>query len=154
MRHLPRLLATFSLPMIAMMFAPQSAEACSCAPKPTVENAHREATAVFTGRVTSVEPSPLREGQLEVNFTVRKAYKGAPADMGLERVVVFTPMQEAECMFDFQQDQDYLVFATGNLAYYKVNRCGRTGQLEISLDEIAELEKLGGKAPATAQASP
>lgn len=125
----------------AAEFPAEVALACSCAEMPGLEAAVNDASNVFTGRVVNVKKSAFREGQNEVQLSIVRAYRGEILEGNLDQITVYTPNTDDKCQFDFQRDQDYVVFTTGNLAYLKVDRCGRTAQMESSMEDIEALDK-------------
>ena len=135
----------FSASIIALLCTPSLSCACSCAEPAGLDDAFSTATSVFSGRVTSIRKSALRKGQNEIQFSIMKAYKGAILDDNLDQIMIYTPDSEERCQYDFQREQDYLVFASGNPAYLKVEKCGRTGQIESVMADIDALDKKTGK---------
>ena len=78
----------FALSVILLPLFGGVAEACSCLPIPTPYQAHREARAVFTGKVASSVDVPVKEQgrdgeytyqERRFRFAVEESFKGAEA---------------------------------------------------------------------------
>ncbi|HEY9801759.1 MAG TPA: hypothetical protein V6D25_15485 [Leptolyngbyaceae cyanobacterium] len=100
------------------------AYACRCASFPSPQEALNNATAVFAGRVISVNTSG------SATFSVSQIWKGEV----LQNLVVTTP-SGTSCGFNFQLGQDYLVYASGEKNNLTTALCDRTKELSS-----AELE--------------
>lgn len=116
---------------------------CSCETKSNVEKAFQESSTVFVGRVEQIIESPLRPEMYEVKFVLLTNYKGDDTE-GRFRVV-YTPLTEALCGYAFTPGQEYVVYATGNPAYYKTNSCTRTAILDLTRDDLGKLSDLSKK---------
>jgi hypothetical protein len=119
--------------------------ACSCLPPGAPLDEMASATAVFAGRVMNIEVaggeaiSP--DDAVTVTFGVSRLWKGPEESV----VTVTTPRDSASCGIDFQNGQEYLVYATGSQAELSTNLCSRTASLA---DAGADLEALGdGRSP-------
>ncbi|MBL7662140.1 hypothetical protein JNK13_05250 [bacterium] len=113
---------------------------CQCPEKPSLTQAVKDASVVFAGRVTNIRKSALRQGQLEVRFSILKYLSGDIDGNKPELVVVFTPEELGTCGLKFVSEQDYLVFASGNPANLKTTSCTRTAALDISQEDVKALE--------------
>jgi hypothetical protein len=118
---------------------PRCAWACSCLPLGSASEERDRATAVFAGRVTSIEsPSDPSSSPpaLHVTFAVGDVWKGALAGT----TVVHTAPDSAACGVAFAPGQTYLVYAstddTGALA---VSLCSRTQPLAQASADVAAL---------------
>jgi len=97
-----------------------------------------EATAVFLGKVVSVEPN--RSHGLNVTFEVDRAWKGVDGKTAL----ITTPTNS--CGHRFQKGKEYLVYATGKAGGVPdTNLCHRTRSRDQAADDLKELGD--GKAP-------
>jgi hypothetical protein len=117
-----------------MAFASGAALACSCAPPPAPKVALERATAVFAGKVTSVEE---KGHQKQVTFEVRRSWKGIAGDT----VMVTTASHSAACGFNFEVQKEYLVYGSKgeNAEFLSTNICTRTKPLAQARDDLAEL---------------
>jgi hypothetical protein len=131
------------------------AYACTCAGAPPIEKAYSDATYIFVGRIDRMMESPITKGQREVKVAVQQWFKGKDLldeeegqDRSLKRrkdfVIVYTPMKEEECGFNFYQEQDYIIFATGTPARLKTDICTGTVLLDNALPQIKKLGELSG----------
>lgn len=116
-----------------------SAHACDFEAPPPPEEALEEADAVFSGEVESIEDAGDRN--LAVTFEVDQVWKGT----GDATVSVHTEPSEAECGFEFEEDESYLVYAHERSSGLGTSLYHRTSELDRA-DE--DLEALGqGAAP-------
>ena len=126
----------------ALLALPAPAHACSCAEQ-SIEDALRDASAVFEGRVIALQRLP-GEGEhlpsVVATLHVTRTWKGADR----ETVLVRTPATEGTCGFRFRQDETFLVYAGGELdqngAGLTTTLCSRSKRIE---DASAELAALG-----------
>ncbi|MGB7443729.1 MAG: hypothetical protein WA919_21915 [Coleofasciculaceae cyanobacterium] len=111
------------------------AEACSCIQPPPPLTALEQATAVFAGKVTSInQTEPFN---LEVTFQVSQAWKGEASST----LVVATPLNSAMCGVYFEIGEEYLVYAYGEENQLSTNLCSRT---QLASQAEADLVMLGG----------
>ena len=94
------------------------AYACRCSQFPSPQDALKGATAVFAGKVISVNAAG------SAIFSVSQIWKGEV----LQQLVVTSPSGNS-CSFNFQQGQDYLVYASGKSGSLTTGLCDRTKQL-------------------------
>lgn len=116
------------------LFSAQSALACSCAPQPSPQEALGKAAAVFTGTVTSIQPSESPLGYL-VTFRVESAWKGAKC----REVTVFTGQGDFDCGYPFQSGQSYLVYANRSKGQLSTNICERTRPTGEASEDLTAL---------------
>ena len=131
MKHLLSVVAV----LILLWAGPLVANACSCAPevgeseKERVENASKNATAVFLGKVvkvTKVKDSATGfPTDVIVEFKVERAWSRIKA----ARVTIHTAGNSAACGFEFRKGLSYIVYASGD-SKLKVFSCSRTAMLE------------------------
>jgi hypothetical protein len=126
--------------IIGLLLVPGTIHACSCAESPSANAELQSHTAVFSGRVLSVkEPSRLLNWSsadpVKVTFEVYRVWKG---DVG-KKVSVQTAMSGASCGFDFVENQEYLVYAYGDMADLKAGLCSRTQAFLTSSNDIEAL---------------
>lgn len=149
MRRLTFLLV--SVLMIAAFSAfpfSEYAYACSCAveagatPRELAEDYFSRADAVFAGEVVQIEePSPSTVvssvAPVNVSLRTREVWKGPQQ----ETLGVTTAVSSASCGFDFEEGEEYLVYASKDL---EVSLCSGTKLLS---DAAADLDVLGGDGP-------
>lgn len=111
-----------------------SAHACDFEAPPPPEEALEEADAVFSGEVESIEDADDRD--LEATFEVDQVWKGT----GNATVSVRTEPNEAECGFNFEVGESYLVYAHERSSGLGTSLYHRTSELDRA-DE--DLEALG-----------
>jgi hypothetical protein len=106
--------------------------ACDCDPPPPVAEALAQATAVFAGKVLSVErPAGV---PVQVTIVADLVWKGVePGSLELT-----TPRDD--CGFSFQAGHQYLVYCTGELDALHTDVCTRTHPLAGLEEEIAALD--------------
>lgn len=134
------------IPLLSIFFpvllaAAQDATSCKCAPADPVKEAFQQASTVFIGRVEEVGKSPFHPEMNEVRFALLNDYKHAGESAGRTRLV-FTPLAEGTCGYKFVPGQEYLVYATGNPAFYKTSICSRTTFRETAHEEITKLMEI------------
>ncbi len=117
-------LIAFSLPRLAW------SDGCSCLKKAELEDAYKQSSAVFVGRVEVQEDSVLRPDYTQLRMVVLRKFKWLEEFASNQSVLVYTPKLEAKCGIKFQNGFDYLVFATGNPAFLRADSCTRTQVLE------------------------
>ena len=121
--------------------AGSTAYACSCAETPALDKAVDDSTVVFLGRVTLATTNPLRPNQREVRFNLSKLFKDETGMLTRNEVVIYTAEDQSLCGYTFVQNQDYLVFATGNAAKLSTSLCSRTRIFEAAQVDVDELTK-------------
>lgn len=127
---------------VAVVFSSE-ASACPCAKRGTLESDIAKHDVIFVGQVMDIKPAGLlRPGYNLVRFMPMKTYKGKNLMPNLESVTVFTPDTEKECGISFNKRIDYVVFASGNPAFLKVNNCTRTDVQENAKAMLVEMEKI------------
>jgi hypothetical protein len=113
--------------------------ACSCAPPPPPKLAMEASSAVFSGKVVSIET----EGEFEkaVTLEVGDVWKGVEA----KKVTIYTAKDGAACGVDFKEGTKYLVYATllkrGDSKGLSTNLCSRTKPLADAKEDIDALGK-------------
>jgi hypothetical protein len=104
------------------------AYACRCEYIESPQVALNDATAVFAGRVISVDASR------SVTFSVSQIWKGE-----VSQQLVLNSFSGNSCSFKFQVGQDYLVYATGQSNSLGTGLCNRTRQLSAAGEDLATL---------------
>jgi hypothetical protein len=106
--------------------------ACSCAgPRPASE-VYQESDAVFVGKAVDIKS---KDHFNIVQFDVDMAWKGVPEGT----VLVKTAESSATCGYDFEQGQNYLVYAHNSSNYLSTGTCGRTQPFEGAFQDLAYL---------------
>ena len=126
----------------AVVLLPSAADACSCRASAPACEAAWSATAVFVGRVESIEPiqvagRPSRFASKRVRFKVMEAFTG-PRET---EAVIDTGSGGGDCGYRFRQGREYLVYAQkdGTSGRLTVSTCSRTSMLESAAADLAYL---------------
>lgn len=127
--------------MVASLAFATSAEACKCKAPPPPKEALAASAAVFSGKVTKIEPD--RGYGLLVTLKVASVWKGVD---GAE-VVVHTPRDSAACGVSFKEGSEFLVYADkmkgDDIELLTTNLCTRTKLLADAKEDLAELGPAG-----------
>lgn len=107
--------------------------ACECFGPSPPSKAFDESTAVFTGRVASVETV---EHNKKVHFDVERAWKGVTETTA----TVSTGIDSGACGYDFEEGREYLVYAYGSNELLGSGICTRTQPV---MDAYVDLAALG-----------
>ena len=164
-REMPFALASASVLSLALMinliwFLGNTGQvhACKCAEPGSPSDELRKFSAVFAGRVVSIQhsfdpdaESYSSEDRTTVRFEVSTVWKGTVH----EDMYVTTPPTGGSCGFAFIEGEDYIVYAYDN-AYdddgYTVGICSRTALLRQAQ---ADIDALGeGQAPQAGTSGP
>jgi hypothetical protein len=122
-----------------LIAAPAPSSACTCGPDypPTPQEYFEQSTAVFAGRVLSIEPLPF--GAANVEIQIYMGWKGITGG----RMVVYND-SGSFCGYEyFEVGGEYLVYALGAPESLSTHQCGRTTTLESAGED---LEALGAPA--------
>lgn len=134
--------------VVAILLAPQLANACSCAlqegdERAAIRESLHEADVVFVGRIEGVEV--LREDQSGIEtqrtrFYVIQSWKGDTAN----RLYVETTLTCCLCGFPFPEHGEYLVYAyrSSDGSVLGTSVCTRTKLASEAAEEIAILDQL------------
>lgn len=114
---------------------PKRADACSCMRPPAPLTALEQATAVFAGKVTSINQTEAYN--LQITFQVSQTWKGEAE----KTLVVDTPLNSAMCGIYFEIGEKYLVYAYGDENQLSTNLCSRT---KLTSQAEEDLLMLGG----------
>lgn len=132
--------------LIAIIFlivsSNNSLYACSCSSPQSPEKEFVGADFVFTGKVIKVEQANNLAGELVVNvtFEVIKSYKGNKDKL----ITVNTAPHGKSCGISFEQNNQYLVYASINLGKLSANSCSRTSELGRSAEDLKILDSIAG----------
>lgn len=134
-----------------LLASPTRLFACFCVPERSPTDELAGATAVFSGVVTSVNPSstPVAQGVESVNvtFQVSRVWKG-PLRTTL---AVSTARHGIDCGYEFEPGVEYLVYAIGTENNLTVWFCSRTQPLATAQEDLAVLGS--GNTPTTGHAN-
>lgn len=133
----PHLWALSTLLVAFALLSARPALACKCAIA-TVEEGRADASALFEGRVISIEEKS-QEGAMPVNqvkLAVVRSWKGLDQE---EQVVVITNTQSAACGYTFAKDTSYLVYARESDGHLDVSLCSRTRPIADAAEDLAKL---------------
>jgi hypothetical protein len=126
--------------LLALVALPQPVSACSCAMPRSPTEALDRASAVFRGRVATLEPPARLEVIYTARFTVDTVWKGPiTPDMTVNTIYV-----EAVCGYPFVVGQDYLVYADEESGQLVVTLCSGTRPTN---EAQADLTTLGPGSP-------
>jgi hypothetical protein len=123
-----------------IMFAvgAEYAQACSCVGNgPPLEELGK-ATAVFSGRVIERDETAVlytTADPVRVTFQVYTVWKGPVCGT----IIVTTAYSEVSCGYEFQEGEEYLVYAHGSVDNLEVSLCSRTRLLAGASQELSEL---------------
>ena len=121
-------------------------EKCVCGEKPALAKLLEESAVAFVGRAEKLDNNPRRPGYIEVAFTVLNRFKGFD-EIKTPKVLIYTP-KEPTCTYTFRIGLDYLVFASGTPANFKVDLCSGTEILENSFTDVERLKRMTSSDPA------
>lgn len=126
---------------LTLNFSTTSSYACSCAQPGAPMDELAISDYVFSGKVKAIidpnKGSMVKSSAdlLEVQFEVMDTWKG----VNETEVIVFTERDSASCGFNFNINEDYLVYAQNNNGEKKVSLCSRTAQLTNASADLTEL---------------
>ncbi len=132
--------------MVMFVYPTPTGYACSCAVSQTVEDEMQRSSAVFSGRVIEItdvnkfKVSKSSGDPMAVLFEVNKSWKG----VSQSQVIVHTVRSEATCGYEFQENEDYLVYTEENEGKLTTSICSRTTPLVLAqadLDQLGEGEQ-------------
>ena len=122
-----------------------SVKGCSCSIvslfnksiREQVLEAHREAKAVFVGKVVTVESPPNAHYRM-VTLEIQSGWKGPSTD----RLVIMTGQGGGDCGYAFEVGETYLVYAYQyNKSYLGTNICQRTKPVGGASSDLEYLGK-------------
>ncbi len=102
--------------LLMLVFAGQSAHACTCA-QPDATWLAEFAAIVFRGKV--LHSTGPKTGEASTTFAVQRQWKGDP----VRKAVVRARVQSAACGIRFKPGESYLVFASEKDGVYRTNSC-------------------------------
>jgi hypothetical protein len=136
-----------------LLFAP-AALPCSCFMPNPVCSSYWKTPLVFSGRAVSKQliyddpkPGVIGPGRYEVAFMVTESLRG---DAG-KQIVIRTHNQSSACGFDFEDGQDYVVFAYEQNGEWWTTKCSLTHRVKDAED--SDLKWIHGLATAPSGAT-
>lgn len=128
------------------------AHACKCV-VPTLEDAREDASALFEGRVLSIDDiagaSPATNGEKKITLAVVRTWKGLENE---EKVEVYTNGSSAACGYPFALDVSYLLYTRTHEGRITVSNCSRTRPIAEAGQDLAVLG--AGATPVKIAAAP
>ena len=110
---------------------------CSCPEPPPPAEAYEEADAVFSGQVTNIVVDESGYYH-EVTFQIIDVWKGEDS----EEITVLTETYSDACGYNFQINNEYLVYAYNYTWGVYTNICTRTNLLEYASEDLDYLNSL------------
>ena len=110
---------------------------CSCLEPPPPAEAYEEADAVFSGQVTNIVVDESGYYH-EVTFQIIDVWKGEDS----EEMTVLTETYSDACGYNFQINNEYLVYAYTYASGNYTNICTRTNLLEYASEDLDYLNQL------------
>jgi len=110
---------------------------CSCMEPPPPEEAYEEADAVFSGQVTNIVVDESGYYH-EVTFQIIDVWKGEDS----EEITVLTETYSDACGYNFQINNEYLVYAYNYTWGIYTTICTRTNLLEYASEDLDYLNGL------------
>lgn len=114
------------------------AKACSCIPPEPPLEAMAKSDAVFAGQVTDIKPPKNMTSTLDENkitFSASRSWKGVDSNP----VYIYSSGSSASCGYEFEEGQEYLVYAYDNEGRLGTWLCTRTALLADASDDIVAL---------------
>ena len=110
---------------------------CSCLEPPPPEEAYHDADVVFSGEVINIT---LDESNYlyQVTFQTIDVWKGEM----LDEIIILTETDSAMCGYNFQTNNEYLVYGYIYANEFYTNICTRTNLLDYAHEDLAYLNGL------------
>ncbi|MDF0728527.1 hypothetical protein PY093_17980 [Cytobacillus sp. S13-E01] len=129
----------------SFLYKPSTTFACSCLQPPPVEVELERKTAIFSGKVIKIEDTTTFNQSsgdlLKVIFEVKSSWKG----INQPQAIVYTTRDSASCGFNFNLNEDYVVYAYSEEDKLMTGLCERTKSLDIAQEDLKALGE--GKEP-------
>ena len=113
------------------------ATACSCIEQ-SVSQQIAQSEFIFIGKVTKIN-RPIftldSSDPIKVTLDVSKGFKGSFGDS----IAVLTTQDSASCGYSFEENGEYLVYATSENGNLNTNLCTGTKRLDEANEDLAEL---------------
>ncbi|MGH1521707.1 MAG: hypothetical protein ACRBB2_04970 [Nitrosopumilus sp.] len=135
----------FLVSAVAVSSDSQTVYACSCMQPLSPDEELPKYDMVFSGKVTDINNNnPLNQRDLSsdsvyVTFDADRKWKGINSDI----LLVKTPGSSAACGFFFEENKEYIVYATFSeeapFELLETNLCSRTGLFSDAIEDLQEL---------------
>lgn len=138
----------FLFSIFAILYVARPVGACTCPDLGSLANEYRHSSAVFVGRIVSLEISvKVIDGEkidnMIATFDVERRWKG-PAIRHLRVQTCGTQALACTCGFNFQLGERYVVFAEGKPL--TTSSCNRNATLpQLPRGEAAKIRAAGGE---------
>lgn len=115
----------------------ERAQACTCAPSYSPSYAFENAQAVFVGTVSEItkpeydEKNPKSYRRPKVIFKVQEAFKGVT-----EKEFTLIQGGGADCIYNFKENESYLVYARSGETGFYAFLCSRTAVLKNAAQDL------------------
>ena len=110
---------------------------CDCAPPPSPEDAYNMADVVFSGEVTNIIED-WNNLFKEVSIDVYDVWKGSIDN----QIIILTGIDDGICGYNFQINEEYLIYGNYSGDYIWTNMCTRTNLLEYASEDLDYLNEL------------
>ncbi len=110
---------------------------CDCAPPPSPEDAYEMADVVFSGEVTNVIED-WNNLIKEVSIDVYDVWKGSIGS----QIIILTGIDDGICGYNFQVNEEYLIYGNYSGDYIWTNICTRTNLLDYASEDLDYLNQL------------
>jgi hypothetical protein len=117
----------------AVFCAASVATACKCAPPPAPKKALAASSAVFLGKVTSIDRKG--DARVKVTFEVQTNFKNTK----VKKVTVSTGRGGGDCGYRFKEGEAYLVYCYGKPKALSTGICSRTRRAADAKEDLAAL---------------
>ncbi|WP_409973740.1 hypothetical protein [Bacillus sp. Bva_UNVM-123] len=124
-------------------YLPNTSFACDCVEPYPVKDELNRSSAVFSGKVVKIEDENKNKlfqssaDPIAVQFEVKETWKG----LNQKQILVYTERSSASCGYEFDLNNEYLVFAMEVDGQLKVSLCSRTKLLSAAASDFQELGK-------------
>lgn len=115
----------------------ERAQACTCAPSYSPSYAFESAQAVFVGTVSEIikpeydEKNPKSYRRPKVVFKIQEAFKGVT-----EKEFTLIQGGGADCVYNFKENESYLVYARSGESGFYAFLCSRTAVLKNAAQDL------------------
>ena len=110
---------------------------CDCVPPPPPEDAYNSADVVFSGQVTNIVED-WNNLFKEVSIDVYDVWKGTIQN----QVIILTALDTGACGYNFQINEEYLIYGYYSDNHLWTNICTRTNLLENAQEDLDYLNSL------------
>lgn len=134
MKLVRKIIITVLCLQIILVAIPMRASACDCYVPDNALEGLEKSDAVFTGKVKDIKKTKINgEAYYAVLIEVDRTWKGIKES----QIIVYTDW--SSCMFEFQKDEEYLLYSYKNDDKYFVMNCGRSTTIQYGKEDIAQL---------------